>query len=356
MTRSKPVWTTTLLAGAAGAVLTLVVLGAMGAIGGSSDNASARVVPTSVPIMTTQALAVAVAHSVVAVSAHDGDGTKRRGSGVCVRTSGEILTSDRLVGAADKATVTTADGAVHQAHIVGRDATTDLVLLSLATTPPGGADPTGSAPRGSKTAANTLGVPATASSEPPDAGDTVWVVGAPTPGDTSPWVSSGLIASTDSLVAVNDGPITSGLLETAAASNKSSSGGALVDRAGNVTGIILAPVGDNRLTYAVPIATALSVAHDFRARGFTTHGALGINGVNGPNGPTVTDAIKGGPAELAGVRAGDIIETIGKHTVDSMSDLVALVRHYRPGDVVKVEVQRGSKTLWVSARLTSMTS
>ena len=59
---------------------------------------------------------------------------------------------------------------------------------------------------------------------------------------------------------------------------------------------------------------------------------------------------------LAGVRAGDIIETIGKHTVDSMSDLVALVRHYRPGDVVKVEVQRGSKTLWVSARLTAMTS
>jgi S1-C subfamily serine protease len=349
--RTKPMWTTTLLAGAAGAVLTLIVLGAMGAIGGSSDNTTARAVPTSVPIMTTQALAVAVAHSIVAVSAHDGDGTKRRGSGVCVRVTGEILTSDRLVGAADKVTVTTADGVVHPARVVGRDTSTDLLLLSLASDAPRGTNP-----GASKQAANSLGVPATASLVGPNAGDTVWVVGAPTPGDTSPWVSSGLLASTDSLVADSDGPITSGLLETAAASNKSSSGGALVDRAGNVTGIILAPVGDNRMTYAVPIATALSVAHDFRARGFTTHGALGINGVNGPDGPTVTLAIKGGPAALAGMRAGDVVETIGRYTVDSMSDLVALVRHYRPGDVVKVEVQRGSKTLWVSARLTSMTS
>ena len=344
-TRSKPMWTTTLLAGAAGAILTLAVLGAVGAIGGSSDKTPARVVPTSVPIMTAQALAVAVAHSVVAVSAHDEDGTKRRGSGVCVRKSGEILTSDRLVGAADKINVTTADGVVHEAprrrprlHDRSRSALPRF-RSSRRIEPMDRMRP------------RRARRPAAASTQQPDAGDTVWVVGAPTPGDTSPWVSSGLVASTDSLVAVTDGPITSGLLETAAASNKASSGGALVDRAGNVTGIILAPVGDNRMTYAVPIATALSVANDFRAYGFTTHGALGINGVNASDGPTVTDAIAGGPAALAGIRAGDVVETIGKHAVDSMSDLVALVRHYQPGDVVKVEIQRGSKTLWVSARL-----
>ena len=63
------------LAGAAGAILTLAVLGAVGALGDSSDgNDRTRTVPTSVPIMTAQALAVAVAHSVVAVSALDEDG------------------------------------------------------------------------------------------------------------------------------------------------------------------------------------------------------------------------------------------------------------------------------------------
>jgi S1-C subfamily serine protease len=338
-------WTTTLLAGAAGAILTLVVLGAVGAIGNSSDGRPARTVPTSVPIMTTQALAVAVAHSVVAVSALDEDGTKRRGSGVCIRQSGEILTSDRLIGAADQVTVTTADGGVHKARIVGRDATTDLVLLSLA-----------SPNDGSTMVPNALGVPAPAASRGPKAGDTAWVVGAPTPGDTSPWVSSGLVASTDSLVAVADGPITSGLLETAAASSRASSGGALVDRSGDVTGIILAPVGDNRMTYAVPIATALAVANDFRAHGYTTHGALGINGINGHGGPTITAVVAGGPAARAGVRAGDVVEAIGKHEVDSMSDIVALVRHYHPGAVVKVEIQRGKQLLQLSARLASMTS
>jgi putative serine protease PepD len=343
VTRTRPMWTTTLLAGAAGAILTLVVLGAMGAIGNSSDGKPARAVPTSVPIMTAQALAVAVAHSVVAVSALDGNGTKRRGSGVCVRQSGEILTSDRLIGAADQVTVTTADGTEHRARVVGRDATTDLVLLSLTA-------------NGSTTVANSLGVPAPAASRGPKAGDTAWVVGAPTPGDTSPWVSSGLVASTDSLVAVTDGPITSGLLETAAASSRATSGGALVDRSGDVTGIILAPVGDNRMTYAVPIATALSVANDFRTRGFTTHGALGVNGINGHGGPTVTAVIAGGPAARAGIRAGDVVEAVGKHEVDSMSDLVALVRHYNPGAVVSVEIQRGKQLLQLSARLASMTS
>ena len=92
--------------------------------------------------------------------------------------------------------------------------------------------------------------------ERPEPGDTVWVVGAPSPGDSSPWMSSGLVASTDSLVAVASGPTTSGLLETAAASSSGSTGGALVDHAGDVTGIVLSPVGDDRMTYAVPISTA----------------------------------------------------------------------------------------------------
>ena len=87
-----------------------------------------------------------------------------------------------------------------------------------------------------------------------------------------------------------------------------------------MTGIILGPVGDNRMTYAVPIATALAVANDLPAHGFTTHGALGVNGINGHGGPTVTAVVAGGPARAAGVHAGDVVEAIGKHEVDSMSE------------------------------------
>jgi putative serine protease PepD len=350
--RPKPLWTTTLVAGAAGAILTLAVLGAVGALGRPSDHASEPgVVPTSTPIATARAVAIAVADSVVAVSAHDKHGT-RRGSGVCIRKADEVLTSDRLVGDATKVDVTTVDGVVRPARVIGRDSTTDLVLLGVSAGGPAsdGTGPTGTPDPGRVAQAAQL------ASRSVRAGDTVWVVGAPSPGDTSPWMSSGLVASTDSLVSVASGPTTSGLLETAAASNAGSTGGALVDHTGDVTGIVLSPVGDDRMTYAVPISTALSVATDLRAHGYARHGALGISGVNDPDGPTVSSVIPGSPAAHAGVRAGDVIESVDNHEVYSMDDVMAVVRHDHPGQPVELALERGSHAVKLRVTLTSMIS
>jgi len=349
-TKAKPLWTTTLVAGAAGAILTLGVLGAVGALGGSSDHAAGpSVVPTSTPIATARAVAVAVADSVVAVSARDQFGA-RRGSGVYIRRSGEILTSDRLIGAAKKIDVTTADGVVHAARVEGRDSTTDLVLLDVDSTKPA-TRPTG--PSGADNA-KALAEPAQFSTRALRAGDTVWVVGAPSPGDSAPWMSSGLVASTDSLVAISSGPTTSGLLETAAAASSGATGGALVDNSGAVTGIVLSPVGDDRMTYAVPIRTALSIANDLRAHGYVTHGALGINGINASSGPTVSGIVAGGPAARAGVHVGDVIDSVDNHEVYSMDDVMAFVRHDRPGQPVELTLERGTRSMKVRVTLTSM--
>jgi S1-C subfamily serine protease len=339
-TRARPMWTATLMAGAAGAILTLGVLGAVGALDRPPAKSSAgTIVPTSTPVPTAEAVVLAVAHSVVAVSAHDGRDT-RRGSGVCVRRTGEILTSDRLIGDADEIDVTTSDGKVHAARVVGRDRTTDLLLLRLVSE--------------AKVEPVNFTRSATFATDVPKAGDTVWVVGAPSPGGSSPWLSNGLVASTDSMVAVEGGPTTSGLLETGAASNAASSGGALVDQAGKVTGIVLAPVSGKRTTYAVPIDTALSVANDLREQGFTMHGALGIDGANTPDGPMVTSMDPDGPAALAGIRVGDVIESVDRHQVDTMSDVMALVRHDRPGDSIVLGLRRGAEALTMMARLTSL--
>jgi len=349
-TRSKPLWTMTLVAGAAGAILTLAVLGAVGALGRSADHPSeAAVVPTSTPIAPAQAVAVAVADSVVAVSARDRSGT-RRGSGVCIRRSGEILTSDRLIGDANKIEVTTADGVVHPARVRGRDATTDLVLLDVEPGTATMSDPGPNSLPGSK----ALGEPAQFAAQVPRAGDTVWIVGAPSSGDSVPWLSSGLLASTDSLVAMSSGPTTSGLLETAAASGSGSMGGALVDHSGDVTGIVLSPVGDDRMTYAVPIATALSIANDLREYGHATHGAMGINGIDASEGPTVSAVIAGGPAARAGIRVGDVIDSVDGHEVYSMDDVMAVVRHDRPGQSVVVVLERSATIMQVHVTLTSM--
>ena len=342
--RHRPMWTATFVAGAAGAILTLGVLSAVGAIGGSSENSGhPNVAPTSVPLVSTpivnaSTLAVSVGPSVVAISVRDKTGT-RRGSGVCVLRSqsaatrgNEILTSNRLIGSSSKIVVTTSDGVAHPAHIVGRDATSDLALLRL--------------DGGVRAAASSL--------HDPQTGDAVWVVGAAQPGTSSPWMSNGVLSSIDSLVSIASGPTTSGLLETGAASSAASSGGALVDTAGRITGIILSPVGDGRMTYAVPIATALSIAEDLRSRGFARHGALGINGVDAPAGPTVTAVVTGGPAQVAGVRIGDVVETVDKHQVDSIEDVMALVRHDAPGQPIVVTLRRGAQQLAVQATLASM--
>jgi len=349
-TRTKLPWATTLVAGAAGAILTLAVLGAIGDLGRPSDHPpESTVVPTSTPIAAARTVAIAVADSVVAVSAHDKFGT-RRGSGVCIRQSGEILTSDRLIGDANTIDVTTADGVVHPARVEGRDATTDLVLLDVEP----GTRTTQDLDSSQSPDSKALGEPAQFASQAPRPGDTVWVVGAPSPGNSTPWMSSGLVASTDSLVAMSSGPTTSGLLETAAASNPASMGGALVDYSGEVTGIVLSPVGDDRMTYAVPIATALSIADDLRVYGYATHGALGISGIDAAAGPTVTAVISGGPASRAGVRVGDVIDSVDSHEVYSMDDVMAVVRHDRPGQSVDLVLQRGAATVQLRVTLTSM--
>jgi S1-C subfamily serine protease len=167
-------------------------------------------------------------------------------------------------------------------------------------------------------------------------------------------MSTGVVASTDSLVSLGSGPTTSGLLETAAASGPASSGGALVDADGNVTGIVLSPVGDSRMTYAVPIGTALAIAADLRQLGYARHGALGINGTDAPAGPTVTAVVTGGPAQLAGVRVGDIVESIDNHEVDSIEDVMAVVRHDLPGQPVVIRLRRGTQSISVQATLASM--
>ena len=140
-------WPATLFAGAAGAILTLGVLGAVAPSGESSDNAGTNVaVPTSAPIASAPFVSSGGSpvpgRSVVrwSRSASTTSRARWRGSGVGVRrtrgtvtTASEILTSNRLVGSSDHVvSATTSDGVVHQALIVGRDATSDLVLLRLA--------------------------------------------------------------------------------------------------------------------------------------------------------------------------------------------------------------------------------
>ena len=157
----------------------------------------------------------------------------RQATGVCVRHSGDILTSAAIIGDATTAQVTTTTGETVDATVVGRDDATGLVLLH------------------SERPLRAVPV----SEETSHAGDSVWVFGAQSPKEGSPWISSGIVSSADAVVANAPGPMTGGLLETDALGTAGTAGGALVDRTGAVNGIVLWPQGEHRSAYAVPIDT-----------------------------------------------------------------------------------------------------
>jgi len=332
----SPAWLTPLLAGAAGALLTVGVL----AVTGTFDR-SART-PGSTPAAgdgPTRAATVAdtlarLSPSVVAVVARDDKGT-RRGSGVCVRHGAQVLTSTRVVGSATTVQVLTSDGHDHTARVAGRDQVTNLVLLDLQ---------------------DDADVPAAQlSDDKPTTGSSVWILGAQAAGAKTPWMSGGMTSSNDAIVESDIGPTADGLLETDAKSNTTVVGGALVDGGGTVAGIVVGHVNGSSTTYAVPISVAVGIARQLDASGVATHGTLGMSGVDTPLGPMISKMAPDAPAARAGLHVRDLVESVNGRAVESMSEVTAIVQSLDPGRTVVVDLRRGSQTLEVQGRLGSMT-
>jgi putative serine protease PepD len=316
-------WLVPVLAGAAGALVTVGILAATGAIeGSSSDNSAQTATQQSAPGADASRLPEAATNaglSIVAVSVRDDKGT-RRGSAVCIRHGGEMLTSAQLVGTATSVDVVTKDGQRHTARVLGRDTTTDLVLLAV--------DDASEMPA------------AQLADRAPDPGSHVWVVGA-TPGAQNVWTSSGTVSSNDAIVSNAQGPQTAGLLETDATTGGAATGGALVDDTGTVVGIVLGRIGGSDTTYAVAIDHATDVAKQLHDNGIAQHGAAGFTGSDSKYGPMIATVATDGPAAKAGLKKGDVVMSVGGRAVESMGEVLALVRAADPGDKVIFEVQRG---------------
>jgi S1-C subfamily serine protease len=332
-TRRRTVpWLAPLLAGAAGALLTVTALAVTGSFDRSTESTSALPPldatggkpPSAADTLTR------LGPSVVTILATDAQG-KRRGSGVCVKHGAQLLTSMRVVGRATTVEVTTADGRKHTATVIGRDRVTSLVLLDIS---------------------DDANLPAAQLADTaPATGSSVWLLGAPTPGAKSPWMSSGMTSSTDALAVSDLGPTTSGLLETDAASNTNAVGGALVNTAGSVAGIVLGHVNGSATTYAVSIDVAVGVARELDANGVATHGTLGISGVDTQFGPMIATMATGAPAARAGAHVKDLIQAIDGRSVETIGDVTALVHGQTPGRTVIVKLLRGNETLEMKVRL-----
>ena len=276
------------------------------------------------------------------------------GSGVIYREDGHIITNDHVVRGASDIEVAFADGSTAPAEVVGSDPTSEIAVLKVDR----GALPAAPAPF--------------KSNEPPIVGQLAVAIGSPAGFEAT--VTSGVVSAVgrefppELTGGGNAARALSDLIQTDAAISPGNSGGALVDRDGNIIGINVAylPPADTgavNLGFAIPSDTAVSVADQLVETGEVTTPYLGVGtadltpevaerfGLPVDSGALVQRVEPGSGAEEAGVRENDVITAIEGHEVGSYGDLVGALRDYRPGDTVGLAVVRNGNEMTLDVTL-----
>jgi S1-C subfamily serine protease len=323
----RKAWAIPAMTAVAGAVITLVALAIGGALGssGTPTTVTRSVVAPGVtglgdPVERVIALGGA---SVVAVRVSAAaDGPTVAGSGVAIG-SNRVLTSASLVDGAATIRVATRAGKVYVAEVAGTDVDTDLALVRV--------------PK------HELPVARFGSAEQLRVGQAVITLGSA--GGDHHWTSYGVIAALDRLVGNDDGSMLAGLIETDVTTAATAAGGALLDEAGQVVGI-LSGAAPGR---AVPIDMARDVAAQLASTGRARHGWLGAattDAADHPGGGARIDVlVPDSPAAAGGLQTGDVVVAVGTTRVTNTSDLMAAVLRRKPGDPVTIVAWRDERRI-----------
>jgi putative serine protease PepD len=257
------------------------------------------------------------------------------GSGWVFDDQGHVVTNQHVVGDAETATVVFSDGEEVDARVVGTDPSTDVAVLELAER--ADVEPL---PRGQTSSLRI--------------GDTVIAIGSPF--GLSGTVTSGIVSALDRDITAPDGFTIDGAIQTDAALNSGNSGGPLLDASGRVVGmnsqIASESGGNDGVGYAVPIEAVVSVASELLADGEVEHAYLGVQiGDAEDGGAQVADVVQGGPADDAGLRAGDVIVRANGEEIADGDALRAAVAESEPGDELELQVRRGDETETITVEL-----
>lgn len=256
------------------------------------------------------------------------------GTGIVVQSNGLIVTNNHVVQGATAITVTVVNsGRTYTASVVGTDAAHDIAVL--------------------KVNANGLTTVSTSSTANVTVGESILAVG--NAGGTGvPTAATGTVTATNQSITATDqngqNPENlTGLIETSAPIQAGDSGGPLYDSQGKVIGIDTAAATNRRgattAGYAIPIGSAMTVAKQIitgNTSGGATIGLPAFLGVSiaatggAGNGAAVAGVVPGGPADLAGISAGDTIVAVGGNTVASGSALRSALSGMHPGQQVTV--------------------
>ncbi|MCS0632554.1 Do family serine endopeptidase [Telluria mixta] len=263
------------------------------------------------------------------------------GSGFIVSPDGVILTNAHVVRDASEVTVKMQDRREYRAKVLGTDPKTDVAVLKID--------------------AKNLPVVPLGNTRNLQVGEWVLAIGSPFGLEST--VTAGVVSAKGRTIDNNGVQF----IQTDVAVNPGNSGGPLFNTRGEVVGInsqIFSQTGGYQgLSFAIPIDVAVRIKDQIVATGKVHHAKLGVGlqdvgqsfadafKLDSPDGALVSNVERGGAADKAGLKSGDVIRKVNGQPIISGGDLSAMVSVAKPGDKLALEVWRDGKVVQLNATL-----
>ena len=271
------------------------------------------------------------------------------GSGVIISKDGYIITNNHVVAGATEVSVTLNNNKEYTATVVGADPDTDIALIKIE------GDDFKYVPFGS--------------SDDLDVGE--WVLAVGNPFNLTSTVTAGIVSAKNRANIVGEAKSLQSFIQVDAAVNPGNSGGALVNTRGELVGIntaIYSQTGNFAgYAFAIPISIAGKVASDIKEYGTVQRAVMGILSPNMEyikqndaekyeeirdiEGVLIDDFSDRSPSKAAGIKQGDIIKSINSAPIKNFNELQTQIGRYRPGDKIKVDVERDGKKMSFTVEL-----